>query len=239
MEETPGGDGPIAPVLTQPAALLAAPSRVRRIVINSCALCCCIAHAHAADSLAQTMIGDFAGAKLSVVEVAARLAQSHVPVGVEAINGPEPSPFDLDLKNATAGDVLKATVYADPRYKWKESNGVINLLPKKHRDPVFGIVIHHFEAINEMPEQMITQLLSAPEVKKYLDHRKVQAGVLTAGSFLFTPGAPPKIIRNSLVVENETLRHALNDALLKTGSFYWCGFFDEQNHKKVLLFQVW
>jgi hypothetical protein len=195
------------------------PSHVRQIVIGVCAFYCCVAQARATESLAQTIIGDFTGTKGSVVDVAAQLSGSKIPIGVEAVNGPEGPPINFDLKNATVADVLNAAVRADPRYRWTESDGVINLLPKNDANSVFDITVEHFEAINEMPAQIINQLVRTRKVKKYLDDRDVQAGTLTAGSFLSTPGAPAAVVRNSVVVDNETLRQALNEVLIKTGRF--------------------
>lgn len=192
-----------------------------------------------ADSLAQTIIGDFKGTRRSVVDVAAQLSASRIPVGVEAVKVSEGFPINFDLKNATVADVLNAAVRADPRYRWTESDGVINLLPKNDANSVFNITVEHFEAINEMPAQIIHQLVRTRKVKKYLDDRDVQAGTLTAGSFLSTPGAPAAAVRNSVVVDNETLRQALNEVLIKTGSVYWCGFYDQPNGKKYLYFNVW
>jgi hypothetical protein len=212
-------------------------SRVQQIVISCCAFCLCIAQARAADSLAQTIIGDFTGSQRSVIDVAARLSASKIPVGVEAVGGPDGPPINFDLKNATVADVLNVAVRADPRYRWTESEGVINLLPKQDANSVFNVTVEHFEAINEMPSQIIDQLVSTRKVKKYLDDRNVQAGTLTVGH-LVEPGHRAEIV-NSVVIDNETLRQALNRVLVGTGSFYWCGFYDEQNGKQVLLFQVW
>jgi hypothetical protein len=207
------------------------------IAISAFCLCCRLTSAHSDGQLAQTLIGDFTETRLSVIDVAARLTQGRIPVGVEAVNGPEGHAVDLALKRATVADVLNAAIRADPRYQWKEDEGVINLLPKQDGDPVFGVVIDHFEATNEMSVQMINQLLSIPKVKKYLDDRKVQAGTLTVGR-LATPGHRTQIV-NSVVIENERLRQALNDVLVKTGSVYWSAGRDEREGKKYLWFQVW
>jgi hypothetical protein len=208
-------------------------SRVRQIVISGCAFCCCIVQARAADLLAQTIIGDFTGAKRSVVDVAAQLSASKIPVGIEAVNGPEGPPINFDLKNATVADVLNAAVRADPRYQWKESDGVINLLPKTDASPVFDIKIDHFEAKDETADQMIDRLLDTPAVSAYLAPKKITASTWTTGSLAEKP------IYASIAVDNETLRQALNDVLVKTRSTYWSGFYDQQNGKKYLWFQVW
>jgi hypothetical protein len=189
--------------------------------------------AFGADPLAQTFIGDFTEAKLSVVDVAVRLSQSRIPVGVEIVNGPEGSSVDLALKGATVGDVLNAAVRADARYQWEESDGVINLLPKQGGDPVFDIVIHRLEATNQPAVGIIPLLLNTSEVKTYLDNRRVQASMLIAGSFQ----APPA--RGTLLVSDETLRHALNQVLIKTRSVYWSAGRDERDGKKYLWFQAW
>jgi hypothetical protein len=208
------------------------------IAISSFCLCCWLTSAHSDGQLARTIIGDFTETRLSVIDVAARLTRSRIPVGVEAVNGPEGHAVDLALKDATVADVLNAAVRADPRYQWKEDEGVINLFPKEDGDPVFGVVIDHFEARNEMAVQMINQLLSVPKVKKYLDDRKVRAGILTSGPFLVTPGHRTQIV-NFVAIENETLRQALNHVLVKTQSVYWSAGRDDHDGKKYLWFQVW
>jgi hypothetical protein len=215
------------------------PSRVQQIVISAWFVSCSVTQLPAADSIAQTVVGDFTGAKLSVEDVAVWLSARRIPVGVEAVNGPEGPSINFHLKNATVADVLNASIRADPRYQWEESDGVINLLPKDDANSVFDITVEHFEAINEMPAQIINQLVRTRKVKKYLDDRDVQAGTLTAGSFLSTPGAPAAVVRHSVVVDNETLRQALNEVLIKTRSVYWCGFYDQPNGKKYLYFNVW
>jgi hypothetical protein len=205
---------------------------VRLIVNSSCIIVCIAVVGRAADSIAKTIIGDFAESGRSVVDVAVRLSRPGIPVGIEAVNGPERA-VDLDLKGATVADVLNAATIADPRYQWREVDGVINLFPKQGTDPIFDVTINHFEAENEPAIQMINQLLNTPEVKRYLGHVNMQASTLIAGSFL---GPPP---RGDLSISSENLRRALNDVLVKTRSAYWSASHDQQNGKKYLWFQAW
>ena len=207
-------------------------SPVRRIVISSCIIFGIGVVGRAADSVAQTIIGDFAETRASVVDVAVRLSRPGIPVGVEAVNGAERA-VDLDLKGATVADVLNAATLADPRYQWREVDGVTNLFPAKGADPIFDITINSFEAQNETTIQMINQLLNTPEVKGYLAHTNIQANTLIAGSVSIPPP------RGYLSINNEKLRQALNGVLVKTRSVYWSASHDQQNGKKYLCFQAW
>jgi hypothetical protein len=208
--------------------------RAQAIAISAFCLCCWLTSAHSDGQLARTIIGDFTANGASIADIADRLAQDRIPVGVEVVKGPDGPPIEINLKNATVAEVLDAAIHVDPRYEWREAQGVINLLPRVNPDPVFQAPVSHFEAANETAGEMIYQLINTPETRKYLDSQNVQAGTWFTGS----ASAPQS--RGYLSVTNVTLRQVLNEILIKTRSVYWCGFYyGERNGKRSLWFQVW
>jgi hypothetical protein len=73
-----------------------------------------------------------------------RLANaSHVPIGFEQVseaisqkNTSRPEPIRIAFQNGTLTQVLDAIVAAESRYMWRETDGVINVLPRENVDPL-------------------------------------------------------------------------------------------------------
>ena len=66
--------------------------------------------------------------KLTATEIGALAAAAHVPMGFESV-GADPAPLNIQASGRSLRVVLDAIVAADPRYEWRDDNGVAVLRP--------------------------------------------------------------------------------------------------------------
>jgi hypothetical protein len=182
--------------------------------------------------LAQTVVGNFAGKKFRIRDVAGQLSVDHIPVGMESVDGPQ-GPETEFTKEATVADVLDSAVRGDPRYRWEESDGVINILPAKSANPIFDVKIRHFGVEATMEIRIVQLLLETPEVQRYLRMHRFEAVTEVMGP------VPLHHPLGSLAIADKTLRQALNASLLHARSFYWFTFYEQFGTQKRLAFTAW
>ena len=58
-----------------------------------------------------------------------------MPIGFEATAQGD-NKIKVKAEKGTIRNVLDAVVQSDPRYKWEETDGVINVSPKQNKSPI-------------------------------------------------------------------------------------------------------
>ena len=161
-----------------------------------------------------------------------RIAKSrHVPLGFEAIPQEEKK-IDVKIEQGTIRDVLDAVVQSDPRYKWSEADGVINVSPKQNQSPILETVIRSFSMHKLNRVDAVAALFALPELKRIV----TQMG-LTKSDFVSLPGpAYYSLPRLSLSFRNVTVRKIMNEILKAEGSDYWV-FFIYGDHNQYFSLQ--
>lgn len=150
-----------------------------------------------------------------------RLAKTYqVPIGLETIpkEGDKAShEFSVRIEEGTVRDVLEAVIRADPRYKWEEIDGVINVSPKTGGSPILEIVVSNFRVDYANRKDAGLSIIQLPEVKarlKELGLTRSDFGSLPAPSYDDLP-------RFSLRLRNVSVRRILNEIMKISGSSYW------------------
>ncbi len=208
-------------------------SRVFQTVIDLALLLLLIAGVdYAQSTLAEKPMGQFFAQNAYVSGIAIQLAtKASVPIGIENLPGAERK-VDFSIEDATLGRALDTLIALDSRYQWKETQGVIDILPKDHHASVFDVLIERFDIENASSPEMVQQLLKTKAVSEYLRAHRITAGTWMAGSV-----SAYKL--RSLAVRNETLRDALNHALTQTQSCAWSSSPDHRDGVDYLWFQAW
>lgn len=113
--------------------------------------------------------------------------------------------------------VLDTIVNADPRYKWVNEDGVINLLPSIGEPSLLQTPIKRFRAKDvSFARDALKSLLALPEVQKAMIRLHLKPGV----NIFVSPQSPnPKSF--SVSVEDITLREALNAIARAQGREVW------------------
>lgn len=152
-----------------------------------------------------------------------RLASnSAVPIGIEAVpesDGKVPT-MDVNLKDATVRSILDYIVEKDAHYNWLEAGAVVNVFPKKGKDPLLETIVERYEANNLNKEEAIRALESSVEVKQNL-----RKGSLRNRTLKSLPGDGEEgLHRFSLNLKSTSVRNILNAIMLGSKSNNWLFF---------------
>lgn len=146
----------------------------------------------------------------------------NVPIGLEKVASAiscssADVKISLKIEGGTVRDVLDAVVQADPRYRWEEAGGVINVLPKEEKSLVLETPVSSFqidEATWTDTRQVIREL---PEIKSKLKEN----GLTERSAILVTGSGDNNLPRFSFKLRNTTLRGILNEILKVKGYSFW------------------
>ena len=138
-----------------------------------------------------------------------------VTIGLE-IDPQQPKPqVGFYLRDPTLPDVLNAIVRSAPRYQWRESGGVMEVLPLEGSSPLLDTIISDFRVNNVNDTEAINQLLKLPEV---------QARMKALSLNPRDPGNAPAETKGekfSLSLEGVTMRQALGRVAKENGARFW------------------
>ena len=136
-------------------------------------------------------------------------------IGLE-VDPKQPQPqVELYLKEATLTDILNAIVKSAPRYQWRESGGLIEVLPLEGTDPILDTGISGFRLDNVDDREAINQLVKLPEVQAAMRATSLDFRDLGNAS---TNRKGEKVSFN---LESGTMRQALNRIAKETGARFW------------------
>lgn len=156
-----------------------------------------------------------------------------VPIGIEIVGaGPtQPQLYSGNEESISLENFLNAIIKKDGPYIWKENGGGINVFPKKEPSDVFMMEVESFQATDVLPMEMLQLLLKQSAIVDYLSQQRITAATWITGSV--SPG------RFSLSIRNLSLRTAINKIVIATGRHGWTAFYQAQNGKEYLWFQLW
>ena len=146
----------------------------------------------------------------------AQLAQSDgTTIGFEVDEKKPRSSITLDLHNVTFHEILNGVVQSEPRYRWHENDGAIEVVPVNKSTSLIDTIITSFHAEDVTSEEAISQLLNLPEVQAVATSMKLNRRPLrdSAGR------SGEKKIRLDLSGVN--LRQALTQIASLSGSRFW------------------
>lgn len=138
-----------------------------------------------------------------------------VTIGFE-VDAQQPKPqVGFYVRDATLADVLNAVVEAAPRYHWRESEGFIEVLPRRGSSRLLDTIITNFRVNDVDAAAAISQLVNLPEVQAGI--RAMSLNPRDPGN-ASTEGEPRKF---SLSLEGVTVRQALNRLAKENGARFW------------------
>lgn len=162
-----------------------------------------------------------------------------VPIGLEvAEKGMVEPKISLKLRNRPLRHVLDAIIEQDPRYEWKEVDGVINVFPKAGRDEFLKDLLEthvkHFTVDKGTGRFDIRRRITEiPEVAAKLERAKINHGV---GGFVTNADFSEAGPEFTLDVSDITLRQILNRFIGTSETKYWIvNKFTDEDHNTILV----
>jgi len=145
-----------------------------------------------------------------------------VPLGIETdAQGQTAKNISVSISQGTVGDIFDALIQQAPNYKWVESRGVVNVMPKQDTDSALDLKIARFHVTHATPDDLHAAIRSLPEVRAWLDqHRLVERGLVTSSILIGSNGKTDQP-RVSLRLKNMTLREIMNTVVKKPGFRVW------------------
>jgi hypothetical protein len=154
-----------------------------------------------------------------------------LPGGIaELPNFEEQSACAFDPKGRTVADFLNAFTTAEPRYRWTQDDGVLNLIPAQ--EPLLlGTVISEFAAQDANVWELIEALKKNPDFQascKKLNFversrgKDDEVGFGFLGGLFGKPVMPAK--RLSFRLQNLTVRQILNEIVKRDGTWHYREF---------------
>jgi hypothetical protein len=138
-----------------------------------------------------------------------------VTVGLE-LEPKQPRPeVSIYLREPTLTDVLNAIVKSSPAYKWRESNGGIEVLPVEANNPLLDTMISAFSVSDVDQNEAVNRLLNLPDVQANL--RAMRLNRIDADSAT----GDTKSEKFSLNLDRVTMRQALSEIANKSGGRFW------------------
>ena len=175
------------------------------------------------DALLAKRVYSFKAPRAGISSFVETLALSYkLPVGLEVIPGEDSrkKPLTIRIDSGTVRDVFDAIVREDPRYEWKKSGEVVNVLPKTDRSAILETVIGDCRLDDVNRQDASSAIMELPEVRKALSSLES-----SRAAYLSLPTEPYySLPRFSVRFRNVSVRQALNEILKTSKSTYWVFF---------------
>lgn len=167
-------------------------------------------------------------------------SSTKVPAGVSQIfrdyteTEDEPT-INFSSGNLSLGKILTEITRLEPRYQWKEENGVINVYPTNDY-PILDTVISEFYFENKTKGELLFELLNTKEFQEYL-----KGNQLSVVPFQIISGLRGKQVETrkfTTNLKNVTVREILNEIVRQNGKSTWIykeydsNFLDKENTKR-------
>jgi hypothetical protein len=154
------------------------------------------------------------------------LLNSELPGGIaELPDFSEKSKYKFKPLTLKLEDLLNALVYAEPKYRWSESGGVLNLAPDEDL-PLLNTVIAEFNVKDATVIEIVEALKANTEFKDATRRlnfgpriRKDDDGY---GFIMGASGKPPTPAKKvSIRMQHSTVRQILNEVVRQEGLGIW------------------
>jgi len=152
----------------------------------------------------------------------ASLAESSgTAIGLETDPRKTMSQITLDLENVTLREILNGVVQSEPRYRWREVDGVIEVVPVNQTISLLDTPVNTFKVSDVSTASAIDHLLSLPEVQSV-----IRSMSLTRSSSPVASAARNAEARNtekkiSLDLSGVTVRQVLDLIAADSDTKFW------------------
>lgn len=153
--------------------------------------------------------GDMAAMLRNVTEI------FRVQIGLEVAARQPRAQVSFELRDPTVHDVLNAIVQSAPGYKWRESEGFIEVLPVEESSPLLDATISNFHVSDADRAGALDQLLNLPEVQDGMRAMGLNRRDYSSAS------AGRDGDKFSMTLQGVTLRHALHKIFKESGGRFW------------------
>jgi hypothetical protein len=144
------------------------------------------------------------------------LAQTFdVTIGFEVDPRRQKSVININLSDATLGDILNAVVRSAPEYRWSNQEGSVAVSPKEAACPLLNSGVHDFRFDGTGWAQASRALTNLPALR---------ARIASMGLSLndtVEAAASKDASSYSLNVDGVTVRRALDEMARQSGSKFW------------------
>jgi hypothetical protein len=156
---------------------------------------------------------------LNGVDMAAILAnmafEYRTTIGLEVDPDKPKSQITLDLRDATFLQIIDGIVKAEPKYRWRERDGAIEVFPANGGSSLLDIPIQSYQVKDVNRALAVNRLLDLPEVQAMFSPMNLRP----------RPPSPPsyriKDEKLSFDLSGMTLRQALNRIATDSGGRFW------------------
>jgi len=156
-----------------------------------------------------------------------QLAQSYgVTIGMEADARKPRSEVTVELHDATLPDILNAIVESEPRYRWRDNSGFIEVFPVSGTNPLLDLTIN-FQVRDVKQDDMLDQLMNLPEVQAGMAALNLKRRVSDR------PSSRTREEKFSLSLEQVSLRQALDRIAKESGAMFWLFRQDDEGSLSV------
>jgi hypothetical protein len=124
------------------------------------------------------------------------------------------SEVTVEVRDALLPDVLNAIVKSEPRYQWREVDGVFEVFPITGTSPFLEMTISSLRLTDVSSAEAINQLMDLPEVSSVVMSMRLKRRANNTSS----AASEQKF---SINLGRVTLRQALNQIAKESGKGYW------------------
>ncbi len=154
------------------------------------------------------------------------LNRAKVPGGIIVVpDCSTPPKYAVSQGGSSLRDTLQAIVTADPRYEWRVTGGVINLIPRDGVPAFLETRLVKFKAENVgTVAEALAKLLAMPEVQKSISQHDLGPQMLRGGVGYFEPARSDSAGNSrtfTVVLENVIIRDVLNAIAQAHGTAVW------------------
>ncbi len=139
--------------------------------------------------------------------------------------------INISVREGTPRDVLDAVVNSDPRYRWENVGGVVNVVPKEPCNSILDVVVSNFQVQGSDVQQIGDALIMSGEVNRELtrvgiQHLDIRQTTGPTGSHPF-----------SLSFSEVSVKDILNEILRRGIASHWVleRFGDHNQYIQILL----
>jgi len=135
-------------------------------------------------------------------------------IGFEADPLKPNSEVTVEVRDATFPDVLNAIVKSEPRYQWREVDGVFEVFPIAGTSPLLEMMIGSLRLTDVSGAEAINQLMDLTEIRPVVMSMKLKRRPDSTS-------ARPSEQKFSINLSGVTLRQALDQIAKESGIRFW------------------
>jgi len=147
--------------------------------------------------------------------LAAFAADYKVTIGLEADPEKPRSQITLHLRDVIFPQILDGIIQAEPRYRWRDNNGSIDVFPVSGGLNLLDSRIQRFQLTDVNRALAVNRLFGLPEVRALILSRNLKPRLP------YSPSDRTKDEKLSFDLRGVTLRQALNQIARESGTNFW------------------